>query len=192
MNEKEPDNKFDVPIVDHEYDGIQEFNNPAPFWWQLFFYLSILFSIGYYLYYELGEGESSDTRITTQMQEIENLQFVHQKSGLPSDEEFNSSISDVEKINLGKSVYLAKCSACHTADGGGLVGPNLTDDYWIHGSGKIKDIYKVIAEGVSAKGMPPWGPLLTPAELMQVAVFVKSLQGTRPAASKAPQGEKVN
>lgn len=195
MSDKEPkdsEKNFDVPVVGHEYDGIQEFNNPAPFWWQLFFYLSIFFGVLYYVYYELGDGQGSDEQIAAQMQAIENIQWVHARKNPIADQDLTQFVNDSEKIKAGKEVYLAKCAACHTPDGGGLVGPNLTDAHWLHGKGEIKDIYSIIDVGVPDKGMPPWGPILTKDELIHVAVFVKTLQGTHPVTPKAPQGEKVN
>ncbi|MBS1958559.1 MAG: c-type cytochrome [Bdellovibrionales bacterium] len=190
MSDSKQEPGFDVPLSDHEYDGIQEFNNPAPFWWQLAFYLSIVFAIGYYAYYEIGMGESSDQRITEAMYKIKQIQNANKPQG-PDEKELNAMLAQAESVDAGKEVFISKCAACHAPDGGGLVGPNLTDQYWLHGKGGISDIYKVVRDGVADKGMPPWGPILKETELKSVVVFVKSLEGRKPAAPKAPQGVDV-
>ena len=91
----------------------------------------------------------------------------------------------------GKLVFDAKCAVCHAPDGGGLIGPNMTDNYWLHGKGTLNDMYNVIVDGVPEKGMIAWGPLLTEDEIRAVTVYLKTLQGTTPASPKAPQGEPV-
>ncbi len=178
------------PIEDHEYDGIQEFNYPAPFWWQLFFYLSILFAIGYYAHYEIGMGASSDQRLQEAMTEIKRAQILNQPTG-PDTRELLAMVSNPEALKTGKEIFTSKCSACHGPDGGGLVGPNLTDRFWIHGKGEVNDIYKVVHDGVLDKGMPAWGALLSTAELNTVVAYVKSIQGSTPTNPKAPQGQEI-
>lgn len=178
------------PIPDHEYDGIQEFDYPAPFWWQLFFYLSIAFGFGYYIYYEIGNGRSSDQEIADKMAAIQAVQLQNKPQG-PDVKALLALVSDPEAQKQGKEVFIAKCAACHQADGGGLVGPNLTDRYWLHGKGELADIYKVVHDGVLDKGMPAWAALLKDAEMNSVVAYVKTLQGTKPANSKAPQGAEV-
>ena len=99
---------------------------------------------------------------------------------------------DPDALSAGKSVFVSKCAACHVSDGGGLVGPNLADTSWIHGKGKLSDIYGVVRDGVPDKGMPAWGALLTDPELNQVVAYVKKFQGTQPANAKAAQGVEVS
>ena len=190
MSNQDPKNQFDVPIVDHEYGGIQEFNNPAPFWWQLAFYLCIAFAFGYYVYYELGTAPSSDSRLASELALVHQAQNANKPAG-PDEKTLQAMMAQADVMKVGKEVYAGKCAACHAPDGGGLVGPNLTDDYWIHGKGTLTDIHKVVHDGVSDKGMPPWGPVLSEAELNAVVVYVKSLQGAKAAAPKAPQGNKI-
>ena len=96
--------------------------------------------------------------------------------------------TDSSKLVVGKSVYLGRCISCHGSRGEGSLGPNLTDDYWISGDGSLESILSVILNGVPAQGMPSWAPVLSDEELLSVAVFVKSLKGTRPPNPKAPQG----
>jgi len=97
---------------------------------------------------------------------------------------------DEEQLEEGKETYTAYCASCHAPDGGGLIGPNLADAYWIHG-GAITDIYKTVTNGVLEKGMPPWGKTLKPEQLSAVVAYVSTLQGTTPANPKAPQGNPV-
>jgi cytochrome c oxidase cbb3-type subunit 3 len=185
-----PQNDYDVPLVDHEYDGIQELNNPAPFWWQLFFYLSIAFAFGYYVYYELGTAPSSDRELSENLAAVIQQQNNNKPAG-PDEAALAALMKDENAKKLGKEVYDSKCAACHAVDGGGLVGPNLTDRFWIHGKGTLAGIYKVVHDGVADKGMPPWGPVLKDEETLAVVAYVKLFEGTKPAAAKAPQGEEV-
>jgi cytochrome c oxidase cbb3-type subunit 3 len=182
--------KYDVPIVGHEYDGIQELDNGAPFWWQLFFYLSIAFGFLYYAYYEFGTGASSDARLKQELTEVLKLQAKNEGI-VPSDPEFDRLAGMASTLESGKKVFTTNCASCHAADGGGLIGPNLTDAYWIHGKGTYADLYKVVSGGVADKGMPAWKALVGKEDLLNVIVFVKSLQGTRPTVAKAPQGSEV-
>ena len=190
MSDSNQKNPYDVPLVDHEYDGIQELNNPAPFWWQLFFYLSIVFGIGYYAYYELGAAPSSNARLQEDMAVVTALQAATKREG-PDEAALNALVADPVALQEGKAVYDGKCMACHAADGGGLVGPNLADKFWIHGKGDLLGIYKVIYDGVADKGMPPWGSILKAQEMNAVVAYVKQFQGKKVAAPKAPQGAEV-
>lgn len=178
------------PIPDHEYDGIQEFDYPAPFWWQLFFYLCIAFAFGYYVYYEIGNGKSSDQEIADAMAEVKAAQIQNKPQG-PDLKALEALVSNPDGLKIGREVFVSKCVACHAADGGGLVGPNLTDRFWIHGKGELADLYKVVHDGVPDKGMPGWGALLKTEEMNSVVAYLKSLQGTHPQTPKAPQGTEV-
>lgn len=188
MNDpKNPNN----PLEGHEYDGIRELDNPAPFWWQLCFFLSILFAFGYYIYYEAsGKGPSSVAEIEGQLAAVKSLQIATRKPG-PDEAALIALLNDTGEIKNGRASYDVRCAACHGADGGGLVGPNLADAHWINGRGKIGEIFKVIYEGVPAKGMPAWGMLMKEAELKQVTAYVFSLKGTQPKNPKAPQGDEI-
>lgn len=188
---KKPGSPDQTPMDDHEYDGIRELDNPAPFWWQLCFYLSIAFAFGYYIYYEAsGKGPSSVAEIEEQLTEVRRLQIAARQSG-PDESALLALLKDAAQLQGGREAYVARCAACHGADGGGLIGPNLTDAHWLHGKGKIGDVFKVIQDGVPANGMPAWGMLMSEVELKQVAAFAYSLKGTKPQNPKAPQGEEV-
>ena len=176
--------------VKHVYDDIHELNHPAPFWWQLIFYLSIVFGAGYYAYYELLDGPSLRSNLKAELIKIEAEQIKLRGAG-PTDDELLALVKDESKRNAGREVYITKCASCHGNEGQGGIGPNLTDKYWINGNGTPRAIYAVIDKGVAERGMPPWGPILQPAELGTVTAFVKSLAGTTPANPKAPQGTEI-
>ncbi|WP_057938417.1 c-type cytochrome [Algoriphagus resistens] len=180
----------DKLMADHSYDGIQELDNFMPPWLQYVFWGTIMIAVFYFGYYTvLGYGK---TGVEEYQEEVLNASMEAEARGvsaLASIDETNVEIDDSEVgISAGKTIFEANCAACHAADGGGGVGPNLTDQYWIHG-GDIKDVFKVIKYGVIEKGMVPWEDQLSPQEIQQVASYILTFQGTSPAAPKAPQGE---
>lgn len=176
----------DDRLLDHDYDGITEYDNPMPRWWLWIFYATILFVPFYYVAPGfLGENGGN-------VAEYEADLAAHEAAAAPpaparSDLALVALAGDREAVEDGKEVFTKNCVSCHGADGGGIIGPNLTDDAWIHG-GAPTAIHRSIVEGVLAKGMPPWGRILKPEELDQVAAYVMSLQGTTPANPKAPEG----
>jgi cytochrome c oxidase cbb3-type subunit 3 len=178
-------------IEGHSYDGIDELDNALPKWWINGFYLTILFSIGYFFYYVLDEGPTLLKEYEHAKSDYEYAQYSRKGSvTLASEDELRAFLKNPARIKAGQEIYQSKCLACHGAQGQGGIGPNLTDDYWIHG-GKMVDIVKTVMNGVSDKGMPPWGPILKQDEIYSVATFVKSLRGTNPPGAKGPQGELV-
>jgi cytochrome c oxidase cbb3-type subunit 3 len=174
--------------MNHDYDGIRELDNKVPAWWRYAFYASILFGI-VYLYRMFG-NES----IPGQLQE---LQAANRQAALAQEEylknaannidENNVAMMDAPHIAAGNALYTKNCLACHGDRGQGGVGPNLTDDYWLHG-GNIKDIFKSIKYGWQEKGMKAWKDDFSPQQLAEITSFVKSLHGTNPPAAKEPQG----
>lgn len=179
-------------VVIHEYDGIRELDNPMPRWWVGLFVAGVIYGAGYYAWYQLGDGRTIEQEFQAEKGEIEAR--VLRSSGGSKGPEFEAkllaAIKSPEARKNGREVFAGKCVACHGPDGGGSVGPNLTDDYWLHGA-KPAEIARVVSEGVPDKGMPPWGPLLKEGELPSVVAYVRSLHGTRPANPKAPQGALV-
>jgi cytochrome c oxidase cbb3-type subunit 3 len=177
-------------MTDHEYDGIRELDNNLPPWWKYGFYLTIIISIVYLFDYHVSrssplqlaeyEKELADAAIAKE----EYLKTVADKV----DENSVTMLIAENDINNGKTIYKANCVACHGQAGEGGVGPNLTDDYWIHGGG-VKNIFKTIKYGVPAKGMIAWQAQLKPVEMQQVSSFIMSLKGTKPAGGKEPQGD---
>ena len=173
-------------LLEHEYDGIREYDNPLPRWWLWIFYATIVFVPLYYvLPGRLGENGGNVAEYDAEV--------AAYKSGQPaapptiSSEALLALSKDREAVEEGREVYARNCVACHGADGGGVIGPNLTDDAWIHG-GAPSAIHYTVVVGVLAKGMPGWERLLKPEALDQVVAYVISLQGTKPATPKAPEG----
>lgn len=177
-------------ILDHTYDGIQEYDNPMPRWWLLTFAGTIVFSVLYVM--NIGPVGNGKGRIADYEADMAAFAKAHPA---PSGGDMNADqllaiAKDHEKLEDGKKTFTAYCASCHAPDGGGLIGPNLADAYWLHG-GTITDIYKTVTNGVLAKGMPPWGKTLKPEQLSAVVAYVSTLQGTTPANPKPPQGTPV-
>lgn len=172
-------------ILEHEYDGIQEYDNPMPRWWLGTFYVTIVFSIAYVI--NIGPVGNGKGRIADYEADVKAYAAAHPApSSTMSPEQLAALVADVGARERGKTVYATNCASCHRADGGGLIGPNLTDDAWIHG-GTPADVYRTITDGVLAKGMPNWGKLLKPDQVQAVTAYVVSLHGTNPPNAKAPQ-----
>jgi mono/diheme cytochrome c family protein len=256
--------KQDV-LMNHDYDGIKEFDNDLPPWWLWLFYIAIGFSIVYWLYYHvffigdlqiaeynkemnpnwqppaqyasgvlpeyrspfyapkkdvtpyteslfsayIGAEVPSDALIIEAMRRADADQLDILKTSFPdlfkrmneapsvqpagaaANKALNfTALTDEESLGEGKEIFDKNCASCHAVDGGGLVGPNLTDDYWIHGAG-INNVSKVISNGVPAKGMITWRGILSPEQIEKVASYILTFHGTSPAKPKQPEGEKV-
>lgn len=177
------------PLMDHEYDGIKELDNPLPSWWLFTFYIAIAFSAFYVIHYHLMDGTLIYKEYAKDLMELEMKQAENSKQPLPTLEVLTPYLNDADKKDLGKSVYLQHCLSCHGAQGGGGIGPNLADDYWIHGDGGVVSIAEIVLVGVGDKGMPAWKTVLKQEESLAVSGFVKSLRGTNPVNPKEPQGE---
>jgi cytochrome c oxidase cbb3-type subunit 3 len=182
----------DKPIEGHEYDGIQELNNPLPRWWLATFFATIVFAVLYWGYYQIGKGPSLDERLSASMARINAAQADAQKAaGGDETIDANALLADPKALAVGKAQFDSKCTPCHGAAGEGLVGPNLTDNYWIHSRGDIHGILSAIRNGFPEKGMPPWGAIVPPEEQAPLAAYVMSLRGTNPPNAKEPQGDLV-
>ena len=175
-------------IIPHDYDGIHELNNPIPKWFSILFYGTILFAGCYLYYYHVSDGPLQDQEYATEMERAEESKRLFlAKAGAKFDE--NSIKLDAALMANGKSVFLANCIACHGEHGQGIIGPNLTDEFWLHG-GSIVDVFKTVKYGIPAKGMPSWEKNLSSKNIAEVVNFIESIQGSKPANAKAPQGEK--
>lgn len=182
----EEEKNMEIP---HAYDGIKELNNPVPAWFNFLFYGTMIFAVGYLYYYHIGEyGERQDAEYETEMVKAaeDKRNFLAQSVGNIDE---NSVKIDPAQIETGKAVFNGNCIACHGEHGQGLVGPNLTDEFWLHG-GSINDIFKTIKYGVPEKGMVSWEKSMSPKNISEVTNYILSIQGTKPANAKAPQGEK--
>ncbi len=176
--------------LDHTYDGIRELDNFMPPWLKYVFYISIVFGMGYFVNYTvLGIGmtqiEEYEQQLAIAAVEAEERQFLAVSTIDETNVQFDAS---GPAIKAGMALYENNCVACHAIDGGGGVGPNLTDAYWIHG-GSIEDVFGVVKYGVIEKGMIPWQDQLSPEEMQQVSSYVLTLVGATPANPKAPQGD---
>src|SRR4051794_32266155 len=181
MNEHE-----DPLLLEHEVDGIRELDNKLPRWWVWLFYATTIFAAVYMVYYHvLGSGDLMARDYAQEMKIGEAI-----KSASMSKFEQNLATlepsTDPQVISTGKATFLKLCAPCHRADGGGLVGPNLTDDYWIHGSNFVDNV-KTIWNGVPQKGMITWKATLKPSEISAVASYIYTLRGTKPPNPKLPE-----
>lgn len=178
-------------LIAHDYDGIQELDNPTPAWFMWLFYSTIAFGVCYLLIYHVFNfGQLQYDEYKTEVALADSAKKVYlSKSANQVDETTVKLVTDAETIAGGKAIFAQNCAACHGADAQGVVGPNLTDDYWLHG-GKINDLFKTIKYGVAAKGMPTWEKQLSSKQIAEVANYIKSLHGANPANAKEPQGTK--
>ncbi|HCY76138.1 MAG TPA: cytochrome oxidase subunit III [Ignavibacteriales bacterium] len=175
-------------LLNHDYDGIRELDSQIPPWFLWLFYLTIAFAVFYMLdYHVFNSSPLQDEEYQMQVKQAEAERTALVKSGAFLNEESVTLLTDPAAVDAGKQIFEANCVACHAADGGGLVGPNLTDDYWIHGGG-IKNIFKTIKYGVTAKGMISWQSQLNPKQIQDVASYIISIHGTKPANPKQPEG----
>ncbi|KJD33211.1 cytochrome C oxidase subunit III [Tamlana sedimentorum] len=177
-------------ILDHNYDGIRELDNSLPPWWIYSFYISIAFAAIYLLKYHVFNGEGQFDELEQEYAEAK-IAIEEYKKTAKDLVDFNTVelLTEASDLGNGKKIFDTNCVACHKADGGGGIGPNLTDEYWILGGG-IKNVFKTISEGGrDGKGMIAWKQSLKPAEIAQVASYVLSFQGTTPAESKEAQGD---
>ncbi len=190
INKAVPIEKEATVMTSHEYDGIRELDNRLPPWWLWGFYFSILFSVGYLLHYHVFN--SGDLQLEEYEKEMalakEEVEAYLASQGNRIDESTVTFSDDPSDLAAGKQIYDANCLVCHGAEGQGIVGPNLTDKYWIHG-GDMASIFATIKYGVPEKGMIPWETQLTPQQIQQVSSFIYTLEGTNPLNPKEPQGE---
>ena len=176
-------------LLDHDYDGIKELDNALPPWWKWGFYVTVVVAVIYMFYYHiLGIGMNPEQEYNAQMAEGRRLEEQYMARTKDLVDENNVTLADAAGIAAGKALYTQSCVACHAADGGGGIGPNLTDDNWIHGGG-MNDIYKTIKLGYPEKGMQAWNTVYSPVQMKNLSSYVKSLKGVKPANPKEPQGD---
>jgi len=178
----------DPLLLDHEVDGIRELDNQLPRWWLWLFYGTILFAFAYLLYFHVFKaGDLMAAEYLKEMEagnKIKNAALAKFESGLAT----LTPSKDPAALESGKETFVKLCAPCHRPDGGGLVGPNLTDDYWIHGS-NFTDNVKIILNGVPDKGMVTWRGVLKPSEIVAVASYIHTLRGTKPPNPKPPENQ---
>lgn len=190
LNSFRPKEKEADMDLGHDYDGIRELDNGLPPWWLYGFYVTIIVSVIYLWRYHVSHSApSSEEEFTIAMQQAaEQKEAYLKKSANNVDETTIKLITEPSALTAGKSVFDINCGACHGKLGEGGVGPNLTDEYWLHG-GSIADVFKSIKYGWADKGMKSWKDDLSPVQMAQIASYIKSLQGTNPPNAKEKQGD---
>lgn len=175
-------------LTDHNYDGIQEFDSPLPGWWKALFWATTLFAIPYVIWFHFMDNgiAASYARDVARAAELEASRVQLDQSGAG----LLALMADPEHLAGGKKIWDVYCMACHLPDGGGIVGPNMTDDHyvWVR---KIEDIPGIVRDGKVEKGMTPWKGILSENQIAEVSAYVASLRGTKPATPKEPQGEVI-
>jgi cytochrome c oxidase cbb3-type subunit 3 len=177
------------PLTDHSYDGIQEYDNPMPKWWLYLFYASIAYSVLYWLNVPgIGSGKGRIANYEREVAEAKaRIAATQPAAPVVSAELLRSVASDPARLADGRTTFANTCAPCHRADGGGNIGPNLTDRAWLHG-GKPMDLYKTVTGGVLDKGMPAWAQVLKPEQQVNVVGYVLTLRGAHVENPKPPQG----
>jgi cytochrome c oxidase cbb3-type subunit 3 len=177
-------------ILDHEYDGIREYDNRLPNWWLAILYGTVVFGFFYWMYFQsLGIGPTPQERYQMAMIAATEAQLARSEGQELTDETLHMMSTVPERVAEGKAIFDQFCVVCHGNQGQGIVGPNLTDNYWLHGS-RPTEIYHTIHDGVIEKGMAAWGNQLGPRRVRAVASYVLTLKGTN-VPGKEPQGDPV-
>jgi cytochrome c oxidase cbb3-type subunit III len=179
----------DVLMEDHSYDGIHEFDNDLPPWWKYLFYATAVFAVVYLVNFHVFSGPLQLAEYEAEMQQAALLKPAGGEGNANEKTNFKP-LTEAPRLEAGKATYLQNCAACHGQNAEGMVGPNLTDEYWLHG-GEVNEIFKTVKYGVTSKGMVAWQGKLSDDQILEVASFILSVQGSNPANAKAPQGEKA-
>lgn len=192
-NTKSLDSESEAAIsLGHDYDGIGELDNPTPPWWQWGFRLSVVFAFVYMWVYFVGKNAPL---------QLEELAIANEKAAIAKeaylanaanrvDENNVQLLTDAADLSAGQTLYLNNCAACHLEDGGGMIGPNLTDNYFVKGN-HVNDIFKTIKYGIQGTGMKAWENDFSAKQIEQITSFVHSLIGTTPKVAKEPQGDLI-
>ncbi|MEA5426050.1 cbb3-type cytochrome c oxidase N-terminal domain-containing protein [Arcicella lustrica] len=177
--------------MEHKYDDIAELDNPTPPWFMYLFYATIVFAVVYLIgFHIIGNGKIMVNEYSEEVSIAEKAREEYMKKFANAVNEDNvKALTDAKAIESGAKLYTQNCVACHGEKGEGKVGPNLTDEFWLHG-GSDKNIFHTITEGVPEKGMISWKKTLNPIQVQQVLSFIVSLKGTNPPNPKEPQGDK--
>ncbi|HEY5944887.1 MAG TPA: cbb3-type cytochrome c oxidase N-terminal domain-containing protein [Kofleriaceae bacterium] len=182
----------DARLMAHSYDGIQEYDNPLPGWWRAIFWASIVFAAGYWVWFHVG-GWGRTPQAKYQLALAEYADRREQREAAEArdvnEEALARNATDSKTLEHGKEIFASKCVSCHTEDGRGLIGPNLTDRYQIHGTTRM-DIFKTVRGGVPGTAMLAWGEQMPASDVVAVASFVTTLRG-KDIPGKEPQGQPV-
>lgn len=178
-------------VMEHKFDGIAELDNPTPPWFMWLFYGTILFGVAYIFNYHVfkwGMLQDEEYVVEVQQAEAAKAEYLANAANL-IDENTVTVSAEGSVISAGMAIFNNNCVACHGDKGQGSVGPNLTDEYWLHG-GSVNSVFKTVKYGVPEKGMISWEKQLTPKQISEVSNYILSLKGTNPPGAKEPQGEK--
>lgn len=176
-------------MLDHDYDGIKELDNALPPWWKYGFYITIVVAFVYmFMFHVSGAGKNPTQEYAAEMEKARIEKEAYEANNKDKIDESKVPMADAAGVANGQKIFEANCVACHLKGGAGSVGPNLTDDYWLH-KGSLNDIYKSIKVGYPDKGMQSWAKNFSPKEISQLASYIKTLHGTNPPGAKAPQGD---
>ncbi|MCW5909861.1 MAG: c-type cytochrome [Cyclobacteriaceae bacterium] len=178
-------------LMDHSYDGIRELDNHLPPWWKWLFYATIVFSGVYMIFYHLTDTlplplKEYETELVIAEEQAKKLEASSPVAAI--DETTVQLVTDATALADGKTTFLNNCASCHRKDGGGDIGPNLTDEYWKHG-GSLRDIFRIIRHGVQGTNMISWEGFISPEKMQNVTSYVLTLQGSNPENAKKPEGE---
>jgi cytochrome c oxidase cbb3-type subunit III len=178
-----------VSELDHDFDGIHELDNRIPPWFTTLFMATIIFGVAYLInYHLLGSGAVMAEEYSQETAAADLQRRVLLASEGTINEDALVALADPSALKRGGEVFQKNCVSCHGAHGEGIIGPNLTDAYWIHGGG-IKNVFRTIKQGVPAKGMISWQLVFTPKQIQEIASYVLSLQGSNPPGGKKPEGD---
>lgn len=176
--------------VVHRYDDIEEFDNHLPNWWLITLYGAVVFAIGYWFHYEVFHSGPSSRESYEQSVAADRRHAAEmaRRAGAMTDDALVTLSHDPATVATGRQIFTTNCVACHGANAGGIIGPNLTDNAWLHG-GRPTQIFHTVMEGVPARGMVAWGPQLGDERVQSVVAYVLTLRNTNVAGGKAPQGD---
>ncbi len=177
-------------LLDHNYDGIHELNNPLPSWWQITFYGGIAFAFFYFILYQIMGAPNLREEFKKEYAQILAIQEKFNKEhGSFDPVKFQAILKD-DGVKKGEAIFMANCIPCHKEKGIGDIGPNLTDEYWINAKGTPETIFPVVYNGVPDRGMPTWSQTISSDEIYQVVSYVQTLHNTHQPGGKTPQGQK--
>jgi cytochrome c oxidase cbb3-type subunit III len=182
----------DARLMDHAYDGIREYDNPLPGWWSAIFVISIVFAAVYGFYYHIARwGQTPGEKYSSALADYESQRGARDLAEAASINEdvLKRNAADPAVVETGRKVFVARCASCHTADGRGLIGPNLTDGFQLHGHSRM-DIYNTVKKGVPGTAMLAWGEQLSPTDVIAAATYVATLRGQN-LVGKAREGQPV-
>ena len=182
----------DAPLLEHAYDGIREYDNPLPGWWRAMFWGSIVFAAGYFIWFHVGGWAATpDERYRADLAAYQSQRAAREAEDASNvTEELLATAAKGGVVDQGAQVFATRCASCHGADGRGIIGPNLTDLYQLHGSTRM-DLYTTVKNGVAGTAMPAWGEQLQPGDVFAAATYVSTLRGKNVIGGKPPQGVPV-